>query len=473
MKARVFDEPELEFGHGFHQDIRFGLIENKPFDVSENPPGKIKVSVIGTGQSIEGVSEWIHSCKGVIPRKESRKYNLFPEFPGFNAEGTFCCEAVLGGEFNQHVLPKEIQAAKSEKEYEAIIRAACKPFLQAALEVAQKNPDIILLSMPEEVIEVIRQAEEVMGSNLKRIKLEFHDLFKAEAMRLIKRPVQVIRPSTWDSKRKRSEKDKRGKARTLQDEASRAWNFFTALYYKAGGFPWRVPRDDSDFSTCYIGICFFKSADKSTTNTSIAQVFNERGYGIAVRGKEATITRDDHQPHLSEEDSATLIKQCLESYKYNHRTLPARVVIHKTSNFNEAEMKGFSEALANIELQDFLTLDESFMRLYREGYYPPLRGTWLEADEENQILYTRGSVPFYEEYPGMYVPRSLHAKIAKQTSGTEQLMRELLVLSKTNWNNVQIDGTMPITIVAARKVADILRWLPDGIPHQEAYRNFM
>lgn len=31
----------------------------------------------------------------------------------------------------------------------------------------------------------------------------------------------------------------------------------------------------------------------------------------------------------------------------------------------------------------------------------------------------------------------------------ETLMKELLILSKTNWNNVQIDGTMPITIVAA------------------------
>ena len=48
-----------------------------------------------------------------------------------------------------------------------------------------------------------------------------------------------------------------------------------------------------------------------------------------------------------------------------------------------------------------------------------------------------------------------------------------MVLSKTNWNNVQIDSTMPVTITAARTVGDILRWLPDGYPPQKSYRFYM
>lgn len=28
----------------------------------------------------------------------------------------------------------------------------------------------------------------------------------------------------------------------MQDEASIAWNFYTALYYKAGGIPWSVKK---------------------------------------------------------------------------------------------------------------------------------------------------------------------------------------------------------------------------------------
>ena len=52
-------------------------------------------------------------------------------------------------------------------------------------------------------------------------------------------------------------------------------------------------------------------------------------------------------------------------------------------------------------------------------------------------------------------------------------MKETLVLTKTNWNNVQIDGTMPITVVASRRVRKILRWLPDRAPYQQSYRHFM
>jgi len=48
----------------------------------------------------------------------------------------------------------------------------------------------------------------------------------------------------------------------LQDEATRAWNFSVALYYKGGGFPWRLA--DAQHGTCYIGISFHMSSVKPT-----------------------------------------------------------------------------------------------------------------------------------------------------------------------------------------------------------------
>ena len=58
-----------------------------------------------------------------------------------------------------------------------------------------------------------------------------------------------------------------------QDEATRAWNFFSALYYKAGGFPWRIPRVETDYQTCFIGIAFLQSPDKTQMHSSVVQVF--------------------------------------------------------------------------------------------------------------------------------------------------------------------------------------------------------
>ncbi|MFD5163274.1 hypothetical protein ACFWMJ_35385 [Streptomyces hawaiiensis] len=85
-----------------------------------------------------------------------------------------------------------------------------------------------------------------------------------------------------------------------QDEASRAWNLHVALYYKASGVPWRNP---ADLTTCYVGFSFYRSDDDSALSTSVAQVFNERGGGVIVRGGPVRISRTNRRPHLARADA--------------------------------------------------------------------------------------------------------------------------------------------------------------------------
>jgi hypothetical protein len=150
-------------------------------------------------------------------------------------------------------------------------------------------------------------------------------------------------------------------------------------------------------------------------------------------------------------------------------------VVHKTSNFDDQENAAFRAAIEaeRIAVYDLVTLDKSRIRLYREGYYPPLRGTWVTLDPQSHILYTRGSVSFYEEYPGMYVPQSLLVKFFHTEAQFSETMRDLMLLSKLNWNNIQMDSTLPITISGARAVGSILRWVAEpSLPNRE-YRFFM
>lgn len=108
-----------------------------------------------------------------------------------------------------------------------------------------------------------------------------------------------------------------------------------------------------------------------------------------VRGGTAAISKDDRQPHLNEEGAFTLLRSALARYKEVHRTLPARIVIHKSSSYSEEERLGFEQALAEVEIEsyDLLHLRESEGRLYRAGVYPPLRGTMLELSEDESLLY--------------------------------------------------------------------------------------
>jgi argonaute-like protein implicated in RNA metabolism and viral defense len=305
--------------------------------------------------------------------------------------------------------------------------------------------------------------------------LPFHDVLKAEGMRL-GLPIQMVRPSTYSGERKRK-KARRGLAASipLQDEATRAWNIHTALYYKGGGIPWRLLRSAADLTACFVGVSFYRTIQGDRLLTSVAQVFNERGEGVIVKGAQAQLDKDDRQPHLSEDDARLLLNTAIDVYRREHRTSPARLVVHKTSKMTDDEVRGFRLAAdeQQIDVVDLVSVRRSLTRLFRGGTYPPLRGTFLTLQESTGLLYLRGSVNFFETYPGMYVPRPLEFFVAQGETTLEKLACEMLSLSKLNWNNTQFDGGEPITVRAARRVGDILKCVPEGGPVQPSFRFYM
>ncbi|HWB17384.1 MAG TPA: hypothetical protein VG538_13330 [Vicinamibacterales bacterium] len=102
-----------------------------------------------------------------------------------------------------------------------------------------------------------------------------------------------------------------------------------------------------------------------------------------------------------------------------------------------------------------------------------MRGTFLQFQSGNGLLYLKGSVNFFETYPGMYVTRALEFMAYRAETPVEQLAREMLSLSKLNWNNTQFDGGEPITVRAARRVGDILKCVAGGGKVQPTFRFFM
>src|SRR5205085_11953536 len=121
--------------------------------------------------------------------------------------------------------------------------------------------------------------------------------------------------------------------------------------------------------------------------------------------------------------------------------------------FNGAEVDGFGGAASTerISRMDLVSVTrDPTTRLFRQGQYPPLRGTMLSLDPRCHLLYTRGSVDFYQTYPGMYVPRPLVFRCDQVQETPKQIGRELLALTKLNWNMTQFDGGVPITVEAAR-----------------------
>jgi hypothetical protein len=110
--------------------------------------------------------------------------------------------------------------------------------------------------------------------------------------------------------------------------------------------PVRLGDEKIDSSIiCYAGISFYKSRDRSTTQISISQIFDELGKGVILRGEDPVITRrDDPVPHMSGEQAFKLLDTALEEYRQAVKIALQRMVVHKTSHYNTAEMEGLDQA---------------------------------------------------------------------------------------------------------------------------------
>jgi len=220
--------------------------------------------------------------------------------------------------------------------------------------------------------------------------------------------------------------------------------------------------------TCIVGISFYRAAASDTLETT-AHIFNERGEGVIVRGGTAHVSSEDRQPHPLIADASSLLADALAMYKREHYTLPARVVIHKSSRFTAEEHDGFNTAADDRDLYalDLIWVTNSDDALvFRPGNAPPLRGTSVTLGPAEHLIYTKGSVDFYLTYPGMYVPRPLGLWPARLTISPRELGTEILALSKMNWNQSRLDARLPITLKTADQIKHILRFcdLPSRSP---------
>jgi len=483
FRAGLLHEPCLEFGgNGREIDIRLGLMRHGPLEPER--ASRVRLGVIGTGETIQGFERFLDRCKAGIESKASRQPNLFLCFPGLGNANPFRCTFEVDPHARK-ILPRAdiariigvASTAKAVQEAVALFAAQAQ-----AIAEAPAPPDVIICALPadlvtrvvhETVIPDADEAEDDADAD-EGTRFDFRDLLKARTIHL-KRPLQLLTPATWEEPGKIVRQLEKLSGRRVQDPATRAWNLFNALYYKAGYVPWRLPRDPSQFQVSYVGISFYRDLSGQRLRTSTAQMFDERGQGLILRGGRAKTDKQDRHPYLSREDAYDLLRRSLQAYAAHHFHQPARVVIYKTSRFEPEEVAGFDEALTEerIRLSDLVWVSERTpFRLMRDGAYPPLRGTFLEL-EKGAVLYSRGSVPYFRTYPGLYVPQPIMLRPYRHESTLTDLGQETLALTKMNWNSTQFDGALPITVRASRAVGRVLKHVSAGAQEAPEYRFYM
>lgn len=483
----LIKEPELQFYQNQSICPRNGIATHGVFDLTRSSRrSEILLGAVGTQEGIEKFNDWLERCRYYVDVEHSEnekviRPNLHYPFYGFNEDSGYRVNVVFGEDNQKRINPQDVSAIIKEKNSILRINEAVDKYFAAASFLDENRPvDVIICIIPDNLFESISKSirpnsddtddgnnEEIqslediiMGTEndeedvSNELEHNFRRLLKAKGIAHLNAPLQLVVESTFD----------KGKKKKQQIEATRAWNFFTALYYKMRNtIPWKMIVNPNEPPPCYVGISFYRSRNWETLRTSMAQVFDERGHGIILRGAEVLENKDDPRPYLTYDQSAELLARALDRYKLAMDQTPARLVVHKSSNFRNDEIEGFRSAAQThkISFLDFVTVMDSRLRLFRYGMYPPFRGTHFELNPKTHILYTKGSVDYYQTYPGMYIPEPLEIRIIETSQSPRVICQEILALTKMNWNNTLFDGKYPITLGCGRKVGEIMKYLED------------
>ena len=505
--ATYIEEPDLIFGNqGKDKDPRTGLSQHGPFlyDSETAPLASIRLGIIGDKSTTALTEKFIQLLKNNVKSKKPNKW-LYADYPGVKKDSNFKCTLEIAPNWNASLYgDTELKKIKNIVNVNKRIAYAVDLYEKKLEKIASNDdkPDVIICTLPKLVEEycgigkntygaknvkftvleqkviknkknnqsLLAPLDETIISDPEKIMYDFRRSLKGKAMK-IEIPIQIIKESTLNE----IVDYENILHHTKEDPSTLCWNFSTALYYKANGKPWRLAKLKQN--TCYVGISFFvnKKILNREIHSSMAQIFTHDGSGLILRGTEVDNHYRTKQPYLKKEQAEELIKKILEKYKTASGRMPTRVVIHKSSYFTKEEREGFNTIYdLGITEKDFVTIQSntSWINFIRTGQYPVLRGTMIQLNTNQFLLYATGYTPRIRTYAGHRIPNALSITHIGDSSN-EIVSKEILELTKLDWNTTSFAISTPITITFAKKVGDILSELYDDSNIKEHYKYFM
>ena len=494
IRVMYLCEPMLQFGYG--QELgypRDGLFLFGPCDASEKL-GTTRFGLIGTPDGIRRFQKWSQQITRYIevPKPGPRSRAVEPQhvpFPGyaeaFRSEWPTQTTDVIG-DLDPDEINRVLHLANRHEAIHAAVDLFVSPLIRENNRL-ENPPSFWFVIVPEVVYELGRplstvpKEERITGGitisqrRARELKVQ-PTLFGAEdkeacvyeyathfrrqlKARLLKERIvtQIVRETTLTPDEFLKENGM--PLRRVEDPATIAWKLGTGAYYKGGGRPWQLAKVRN--GVCYVGLVY-KRSELSTDSRHAccaAQMFLTDGEGVVFRGALGPwFHTDTKQFHLDAPAAYHLTQLVIEEYKREHATPPAELFIHATSAFTEDEWTGFEEGcgkgtnIVGVQITD--AFDD--LKLFRPGAYPVMRGTALITDERSAYLWTSGYVPRLDTYMGPETPNPILVRVQRGRCDLETVLKDVLGLTKINFNSCLNNDRLPVTINFANAVGDVL-----------------
>ena len=481
-------------------DPRDGLILFGPYEKFQTRNHTIRAGVIGTKEGIKLYKEFVETINSPII---STKWNYQqksqvsdelqrPSFPGFNT--VFDVHWSNNPELEIQIDALEIQQIiktnrNKKKRTNTIVDLYLSKIVEAR-DSEDSSVDIWFVIVPRKVWETCRPnsagreiskgtLEFYESSNSGQLSMfddseyldelehilhtssDFHHLFKARLIQeKVVPPIQIfVEPKL------RFRDILSGTAYEQNMKAHLAWTVSTTVYYKLGKLPWKLSgvRD----GVCYIGLVFKKLNDKDGTSVcSAAQMFLKDGDGAVFRGNIGLW--ESSKPnvfHLDEKSAFELLDMALKDYLDKWNSYPKELFIHGRVEFDDNEWNGFERAIrergAETILVGVVIRDKAPLKLFREApsqqnKYGVLRGIAIIINNTEGYLNTRGFVPRLNTALSMEIPNPLHIRITRGNKDIETVLRDILSLTKLNYNACIYGDGKPVTLSFSDNIGGIL-----------------
>ena len=125
MKLQIIEEPQIAFYQSaLHIDIRAGLSSFGAFDKGKNQsaPTPIRIGVIGTTATVDGVRDWLERCKDGVLSEEEKLENTRPSFPGMTQQ-VFGTSLELSDALTRTITRHELTARFKDRSVSNIVDA--------------------------------------------------------------------------------------------------------------------------------------------------------------------------------------------------------------------------------------------------------------------------------------------------------------------------------------------------------------
>lgn len=439
LEACEFSEPKMQLSKQCYVNQLKGLVEDGPFDAmfpGERPP--VRLAILSHTNNLKSI--YMHLYQLHNKCKSHKLEGFLIDYPGFEKAYRRDLELPKKGSHLILTYNDDLSSIENAIRYYSLLTTKINGLLDKVDEF-----DVLIIHIGQQAAH-LRQMD----------SFDLHDALKLFcANHHIK--VQIVEDKSIADNQK----------------LKVTWGLSTGIFAKANGELWR-PRYFDD-ETAFIGISYSMLSDGGYY-VGCSQLFDSCGNGMRLiinQLKDPKVIREN--PYMSKEDAQYVVGNLLRAYYRSSPTAKLkRVVVHKSSDFQQSEIDGINMALASIENVELLQIQESSAWRaiqsngeYNEGTsgFSVKRGLAAKIDDDKLLIWTHGCIKDVELLGnrnyykgGRGIPAPILVKRYQGKSSADLIVNEILMLTKMNWNSGDsLYKNLPVTVDFSKIVAKMAK----------------